>query len=52
MRFDRPVVVSLLASAALAAQAPQDRPTFREQTNYIEVDAFVTDVESESVGHG
>jgi VWFA-related protein len=42
-RPSRVILGVFLLTAVLSAQAPQDTPTFRAETNYIEVDAFVTD---------
>ena len=42
MRTRLLLVVSLTAVSALAAQTPQDRPTFRSGANYVRVDMYAT----------
>ena len=42
MRTRLVLVVSLTVVTALAAQTPQDRPTFRSGANYVRVDMYAT----------
>src|SRR5688500_20214581 len=42
MRTRLVLVVSLTVITALAAQTPQDRPTFRSGANYVRVDMYAT----------
>ena len=48
MRTRLTFAVLLTAVAALAAQTPQDRPTFRSGANYVRVDMAPRATESRS----
>ena len=49
MKLRLRVALALLMPAVVAAQAPQDRPTFRSGVEYVEVDVFVTDKKGNAV---